>query len=125
MEKGKVLGIGGIFFKAREPKKLCAWYQNCLGLKVEADFDGGTFQLDTLPDEAYSIWSAFPADTNYFKGSKKDYMINFVVDDVSAVLARVKEAGGHVAGGPESSEYGDFGWVIDPEGNKIELWKPR
>jgi predicted enzyme related to lactoylglutathione lyase len=123
-EKGRVLGLGGVFFKSKDPQKLCEWYRTCLGMHIESDFDGGIFKLETLPKEGYTIWSAFPEESEYFKGSDKGYMMNLLVDDVAAILDRVKTEGGTVAGGPEQTEFGVFAWVIDPEGNKIELWKP-
>lgn len=125
MEKGTVIGIGGVFFKAEDPEGLCKWYETCLGMKVASDFTGGTFPISQMPEKGYSIWSAFPSNTKYLDGSTKGFMMNLVVDDVAAVLERVKKNGGNVAGGPEETEYGDFGWVIDPEGNKVELWKPK
>ena len=125
MENGNVLGIGGLFFRSKEPEALVRWYKDCLGLTIATDFPGGMFDPKDLPEEAYSIWSVFPSDTTYLGDRSQGFMINFVVDDVAAVLEKVRAAGGEVSGGPEDTEYGVFGWVVDPEGNKIELWKPK
>jgi|ERR1044071_1003528 predicted enzyme related to lactoylglutathione lyase len=124
-----VTGIGGIFFKANDPAKLAAWYQKHLGLEVE-DFGGVTFRENEAPSEspklqAYTLWSPFPADTDYFAPSEKPFMINFRVADLDALLAKLRGEGVKVDERTEKSEFGYFGWVMDPEGNRIELWEPR
>ena len=124
MSKGRGLGIGGVFVRSADPAGLCDWYRRCLGLSLADDFDGVLFPQGALPEKAYGVWSAFPVDSPYFEGTSKGHLINFVVDDVAAVLDRVRTNGGEVAEGPENTDYGVFGWVIDPEGNKIELWAP-
>lgn len=120
----KVIGLGGVLFKSENPGELCDWYRRCLALDLDPTFDGAVFQSSKLSEKAYSLWAPFRSDSNHFKGGAKDFMINFMVDDVGAILERVRENGGNVAGGPEDTEFGIFGWVIDPEGNKVELWQP-
>jgi predicted enzyme related to lactoylglutathione lyase len=124
-----VVGIGGIFFKAQDPEKLAAWYQQHLGLDVE-EYGGVTFREGTLPDEsvprrqAYTVWSPFAADTDYFAPSEKPFMVNFRVTDLDALLSQLRAEGVMVDDRTEKSEFGYFGWAMDPEGNRIELWEP-
>lgn len=119
----RVLGLGGVFFKAKDPKALGEWYSTYLGLKVDHPY-GATLQLEEQPPGAYNVWTPFASDTSYFEPSSKDFMFNLVVDDVDGVLARAVEGGATPAGEIEEHEFGRFGWFIDPEGNKVELWKP-
>ncbi len=121
----KVLGIGGIFFKSEDPAKLAAWYAKWLGVPVEAEWPGAALKPAGMPEGSYTVWSPFAKDTTYFAPSEQAYMINLVVDDVDEALAQVVEGGAELAGEPESNDYGRFGWFVDPEGNKVELWKPK
>jgi predicted enzyme related to lactoylglutathione lyase len=123
-----VLGIGGIFFKARDPEKLAAWYKEHLGLNVE-DYGGVSFREEENADvspkrQAFLVWSAFPEDTDYFAPSSKPFMINFRVADLDQLLAKLRAEGVTVDEKAEKSEFGYFGWAMDPEGNRIELWEP-
>ena len=121
-----VVGIGGIFFKADDPEKLGAWYQEHLGLEIE-DFGGVTFRENASQPEkrqAYTLWSPFAADTEYFAPSQKPFMINFRVVDLDGLLAKLRQEGVTVDDRTEKSEFGYFGWAMDPEGNRIELWEP-
>ncbi len=125
-----VLGIGGIFFKAEDPEKLAAWYRQHLGLEVE-DYGGVSFRPEKegagsgLPKrQVYTTWSPFPADTGYFAPSTKPFMINFRVNDLDGLLAKLRAGGVAVDEKVEKSEFGYFGWAMDPEGNRIELWEP-
>jgi predicted enzyme related to lactoylglutathione lyase len=122
----KVLGVGGIFFKSPDPQKLNAWYAQWLGLPVETEsgVTFGAFYPKTMPEKGYTVWSAFGADTNYFAPSQQEFMFNLVVDDIEAAIAQVKEGGAAIIGKIEKSEYGRFGWFMDPDGNKVELWQP-
>lgn len=121
----RVTGIGGIFFKARDPKALAAWYQQHLGLKVE-DWGGVAFRWadDNPAGAGTTIWSPFTQDTAYFAPSTSAFMVNFRVADLHALLAALRAEGCQVQDKVDESEYGKFGWVLDPEGNKIELWEP-
>ena len=118
----RALGIGGVFFKARDPKALREWYGRHLQLPV-ADY-GASLQPSDIPAGGYTQWSPFAADTEYFAPSNQPFMINFMVDDLEGALAQVRAGGAQVMPDIEESEYGRFGWFVDPEGNKIELWVP-
>jgi len=119
----RVTGIGGIFFKAKDPQALGAWYARHLGLKVE-DWGGVAFQWADDSATGTTIWSPFKSDTAYFAPSTAPFMVNFRVADLHALLAALRAEGCEVQDKVDESEYGKFGWVMDPEGNKIELWEP-
>lgn len=122
----RVLGIGGIFFRARDPEALRAWYRKHLGLTV-ADWGGVVFEpMVTSPAgrQATLVWSILPAQTQYFEPSASAFMINYRVDDLDQTLAALRAEGCAVDERVESSEYGRFGWLSDPEGNRLELWEP-
>lgn len=119
----RVLGIGGVFFKCRDREALGAWYREHLGLPVN-ERGGVEFGPKALPPGAYCVWGPFDASTTYFAPSEKPFMLNLIVDDLEGVLAQVARAGARVVGEVEEYEYGRFGWFVDPEGNKVELWEP-
>lgn len=119
----QVLGIGGVFFKSTDPKGLGEWYQKWLGVPVQHPW-GASFQPQALPDGALGVWNPFDASTTYFQPSTREFMVNLIVDDVDGALAQIVEGGATVIGEIEESEFGRFGWFIDPEGNKVELWQP-
>jgi lactoylglutathione lyase len=121
----KVTGIGGIFFKCEDPTAMKEWYRDNLGVPVE-DY-GATFTWRDKDDPealGYTVWSPFDADTDYFDPGESDFMVNFRVDDLDGMIEQLKAAGVKVLGDVKEYEYGRFGWVMDPEGNKIELWEP-
>ena len=118
----RVVGVGGIFFKAKDPAKLRAWYRENLGLPGEGD--GETMFATEGDPGPFLIWSPFPTDTKYFEPSKSPFMINFRVKDLRAMLAQLRAAGATVDEKVQEESYGKFGWVMDPEGNRIELWEP-
>ena len=123
-----ITGIGGIFFKANDPKALGEWYRKHLGLEVE-EYGGVTFREsagagDLPPRQAYTVWSPFSADTDYFAPSEKPFMINFRVANLDLLLAQLRREGVSVDEKTDKSEFGYFGWAMDPEGNRIELWEP-
>lgn len=122
----RVTGIGGIFFKSSDPKVLGEWYQRHLGIAVE-EWGGCAFRWksESNPDGAgTTVWSPFADNTQYFAPSQSSFMINYRVEDLHAVLAALRAEGCDVDSKVEESEYGKFGWVMDPEGNRIELWQP-
>lgn len=123
---GRVVGIGGIFFKARDPEALRAWYRDHLGLAI-AEWGGVAFE-PTMASPAGRpstlVWSILPAESQYLDPSASLFMINYRVDDLDQVLAALRAEGCEVDERVESSEYGRFGWVADPEGNRLELWEP-
>jgi len=120
----KVLGVGGVFFRAHDPEGLGAWYQKCLGVPVEHPY-GASFKPDGMPPGGLTVWTPFDSSTTYFDPSDKEFMFNLVVDDVDGALEQVREGGAEIVGEVEDSDYGRFGWFIDPEGNKVELWEPK
>lgn len=120
----RVTGIGGIFFKSADPKRLCAWYREHLGLDV-TDWGGVIFPWGG-PDSApgMTLWSPFSADTDYMAPGTASFMVNFRVADLDGLLAALRAEGCNVLDKTDSSEQGKFGWVVDPDGNKVELWEP-
>lgn len=119
----RVTGLGGVFFKSKNPKELVAWYAKHLGLKT--DEYGSTFWWkDVQGNDCSTQWSPFAADTSYFSPSEKQFMQNFRVENLEELLVQLKQEGVTVVGEIESYDYGKFGWIIDLEGNKIELWEP-
>lgn len=120
----RVTGIGGIFFKARDPKALGAWYRDHLGLDV-TDWGGAIFNWGGPASEpGMTIWSVVKSDATQMDPGTASFMVNFRVADLQALLAALREEGCNVMDRTEESEHGKFGWVIDPEGNKVELWEP-
>jgi predicted enzyme related to lactoylglutathione lyase len=122
----RVTGIGGIFFKAKNPVALCAWYKKHLGIDVQ-EWGGAVFtwaDASGKPLNGTTIWSLSAADGNDFAPSAAAFMINYRVADLTGVLQALRDEGCDVLEKTEDSEYGKFGWVMDPEGNKVELWQP-
>lgn len=118
----KVIGLGGIFFKAGDPAALGDWYAKHLGLAVDA---AGFARFDEdAARPGYTLWAPFAANTGYFAPSQQPYMVNFRVDDLDGLLARLRAGGVTVDERVEENEYGRFGWIMDPEGSRIELWQP-
>ena len=127
MKKQRVTGIGGIFFKAKNPKKLGAWYKQHLGLPIGDEWVGWSFPWRDDTDskkKGSTVWSAFDADTKYFGPGKQAHMINYRVGNLKRVLAALKKEGVWVDPKTDESEFGKFGWIKDGEGNRIELWEP-
>ena len=122
----RVLGIGGVFFKAVDKAGLAAWYRDHLGVAVEEAWGGAVFPWrENNPNgDAHTVWSPFANDTDYFAPSTKDFMINFRGADLHAMLDQLRAKGCDVDTRVEESDYGKFGWVMDPEGHRIELWEP-
>jgi predicted enzyme related to lactoylglutathione lyase len=122
----RVTGIGGIFFKARDPAALGAWYRTHLGMDV-TDWGGAIFQWadeSGAPTGGMTIWSLTSTKSDQFAPATTPFMINYRVADLHALLATLRAEGCDVLEKVEDSEYGKFGWVMDPEGNKVELWQP-
>ncbi|MEW7278258.1 VOC family protein [Aquimarina sp. 2201CG1-2-11] len=121
--KKRVTGIGGIFFKSTNPNKTKEWYRNHLGLNT--DQYGCTFWWkDKEGNDCSTQWSPFKDDTTYFEPSKKGFMMNFRVENLVGLIETLKKEGVTVIDKIEEYDYGKFGWIVDPEGNKIELWEP-
>ncbi len=122
----RVTGIGGIFFKAKDAPKLHAWYKRHLGIDIQ-EWGGAAFSWtdsDNKPMGGTTIWSIGSEGSDQFSPSTAPFMINYRVEDLYAMVKVLKEEGCHVLDKIEDSEYGKFAWVIDPEGNKVELWQP-
>jgi predicted enzyme related to lactoylglutathione lyase len=122
----KVLGIGGVFFRSKDPGQLNAWYEANLGIHSGA---GGPVlfpwrHIDNPDKTGMTVWSLFPRDTDYFGPTKPEFMVNYVVDDLDGMLESLRAKGAEVDERREDSEYGRFAWVTDPEGNRVELWEP-
>lgn len=121
----RVTGIGGIFFKSKDPKALGEWYRTHLGIDV-SEWGGAAFSWNSEenPDgTGTTIWSPFKEDSTYFAPSTASFMVNYRVDDLEALLVVLRSEGVTVHGDMQESEHGKFGWVIDPDGNKVELWQ--
>ncbi|MBK9304767.1 MAG: VOC family protein [bacterium] len=122
----RVTGIGGVFFKAKDAPALRAWYQRHLGIDVQA-WGGAAFPWadgDGKPAAGTTIWSIGSAEGDSFAPSKSSFMVNYRVEDARALAGLLKAEGCNVLDKIDESEYGVFAWVIDPEGNKVELWQP-
>ncbi|HEY0997154.1 MAG TPA: VOC family protein [Gemmatimonadaceae bacterium] len=122
----RVTGIGGIFFKANDPKALQAWYKRHLGIDVQ-EWGGAAFSWSDDAGEpvgGMTVWSINPATSEQFAPSTAPFMVNYRVADLDALVKALREEGCNVLEKVDDSEYGKFGWVIDPEGNKVELWQP-
>lgn len=122
-EAGRITGVGGVFFKAKDPKALAAWYRDVLGLPLEA-WGGAALRYDAPRHPPALIWNALPATTKYFAPSGAEFMINYAVDDMDAYLARLRAKGVAILKQNDDTT-GRFAWLLDPEGNKIELWEPK
>lgn len=122
----KVTGIGGVFFKSQgDCATLAAWYRDHLGLELE-DWGGAILKwpLDQAADRGLTVWHVADHDTQWFSPSNASFMINYRVDDLGELLEQLRAAGVDVVQGPESHENGRFAWILDPDGNKVELWEP-
>lgn len=122
----RVTGIGGIFFSAKDPAALRAWYQRHLGVDVQ-EWGGTAFTWaddSGSPTGGTTVWSIGSADSGQFAPSTSPFMVNYRVQDLSSLLLALRDEGCEVLEQADDSEYGKFGWVMDPEGNKVELWQP-
>lgn len=125
----QVTGIGGVFFKARDAKALAVWYREHLGVPVfegttYASFEVGSDGRDGTGEQLVTAWSTFSATTDYFGPGPSSCMVNYRVADVDAMLEQLRAEGVEVVGEVQESEFGKFGWAVDPEGNRFELWQP-
>ena len=123
----KVTGIGGVFFKStKDDRALAAWYEKNLGVHLE-DFGGAILKWpdDTAEDRGMTVWHVAQKDSSWFAPSTSSFMINYRIDDMDGMVAQLKKAGVEIINGPESHENGRFAWILDPDGNKVELWEPK
>jgi predicted enzyme related to lactoylglutathione lyase len=122
----RVTGIGGIFIKSRDPARLRDWYRKHLGIEFE-EWGGYAFRwksADNPEGVGTTVWSIFDASSNYFDPGTSQVMVNYRVADVHGLVAALRAEGCQVMDKVDESEFGKFGWVVDPDGNKIELWEP-
>jgi predicted enzyme related to lactoylglutathione lyase len=122
----RVTGLGGLFFKAQDPEALYAWYEKHLGIKrgPEGAVVFKWRETDDQGREGMTVWSIFPQSSTYFHPSRAGFMMNFRVADLDALLAALKQEGVEIDPHREDYDYGRFAWIMDPEGNRIELWEP-
>ena len=124
-ERGRILGIGGIFFKSANQQQMREWYGKHLGL---ADKGEGVMlpwrEKDNPEKEHVTVWTVFPGNTKYFEPSQAAFMVNYIVDDLDALLERLQKEGVKIDPKRQDEDYGRFAWIYDPDGNKIELWQP-
>jgi predicted enzyme related to lactoylglutathione lyase len=121
---GKITGVGGVFFKSKDPKALMAWYRDVLGIPVES-WGGAMLSYDAPKHPPVLILNAFKEASDYMEPSKRDFMLNFAVDDLSAFLDRLKAKGVPILKRDDSDAGGKFAWIVDPDGTKIEFWEPK
>ncbi len=122
----RITGIGGVFFKSRnDAASLAAWYRKHLGMALE-DFGGAVLRWpdDKAEDNGLTVWHLAAKDSQWFSPSDSAFMINYRVDNLDEMLAQLRASGVEVVKGPESAENGKFAWIMDPDGNKVELWEP-
>ena len=119
----KVLGVGRVFFKSPDPKRLYDWYAKWLGMEFQNL--GTAFNPKSMPANGQTVWSAFDSKTDYFAPSEKEFMFNLIVNNKEEALRQVEEGGALIVGRVEELGYGSFGWFMDPDGNKVELWEPK
>jgi predicted enzyme related to lactoylglutathione lyase len=122
----KITGIGGVFFKSKgDSAALAAWYRKHLGMAL-ADFGGTILKWpdDKAEDRGLTVWHVADRDSQWFSPSDSSFMIDYRVDNLDELLAQLRADGVAVTGGPESHENGKFAWIMDPDGNKVELWEP-
>lgn len=122
----KITGIGGVFFKSRNPAALSAWYQQHLGMTLEV-WGGAVLKWpeDRAEDGGLTVWNLAERESEWFSPSESSFMINYRVDDLEGMLAQLRAGGIEAVAGPEAHENGRFAWIMDPDGNKLELWEPK
>ncbi len=123
-QPGHVTGLGGVFVKSKDPKALAQWYREVLGLDV-ASWGGAAIPFDAPGHPPKVSWTAFPASSDYMSPSTREFMINFAVDDMDAIIARVTAKGVQILKRDDDDTFGRFAWIQDPDGTKIELWQPK
>jgi len=122
--KNRVTGIGGIFFKSKDPEAARNWYNEHLGFDTN-QWGSSFWWKDKRGNDASTQWCPFKDDTTYFEPSEKEFMMNFRVENLEELMAALQAEGVQVLGEIQSIEEGKFAWILDPEGNKIELWEPN
>ena len=123
----RITGIGGVFFKSRNDRAALAnWYQKHLGMPIVESFGGAILRWpdDKAEDKGLTVWHIAEKESQWFSPSDSSFMINYRVDNLDEMLAQLRSGGVEIVSGPESHENGKFAWILDPDGNKVELWEP-
>jgi len=121
----QVTGIGGVFFKVKDPKAMAAWYQKTLGIRSKGGFTDFTWRDKDHPEEmGRTVWAMFPTNTKYFGPSSSSLMINYRVANLERMLEQLRRSDVKIVK-VQDSNFGRFAWIEDPEGNRIELWEPK
>jgi predicted enzyme related to lactoylglutathione lyase len=123
-QPGRITGVGGVFVKSKDPKALARWYRDVLGLEV-APWGGAVLPFDAPGHPPKVSWAAFPDSGDDMSPSTREFMINFAVDDMDAIIARATAKGVHILKRDDNNAFGRFAWILDPDGTKIELWQPK
>ena len=121
---GRITGIGGIFVVSKNPKALAAWYRDVLGISLEP-WGGATLRYDATGHPPVAVWNAFPEGGSYLAPSRREFMLDFAVDDLDAFLTRLESKGVTILKRDDAGPNGKFAWILDPDGTKIELWQPK
>lgn len=121
---GRITGVGGIFVTSSDPKALATWYRDVLGIELQP-WGGAVLRYDTPGHPAVLAWNALPRNSRYLTPSKREFMIDFAVDDLDAFVARLKAKGVAILKQEDAGPTGKFAWIVDPDGTKIELWQPK
>jgi len=120
---GRITGVGGVFFKSKDPKALAAWYRDVMGIRIEG-WGGATLPYDAPGHPPVVVWSPFPDTAESMAPSTREFMVNFAVDDLDAFTAKLTAKGVTVHKELVADPNGTFAWILDPDGTKIELWQP-
>ncbi len=123
-QAGHITGVGGVFVKSKDPKALANWYREVLGLEVKP-WGGAALPFDAPGHPPKVSWTAFPDSSDYMSPSTRDFMVNFAVDDMDAIVARLTTHGVPILKRDDDDPFGRFAWIQDPDGTKIELWQPK
>ena len=123
-QPGHITGVGGVFVKSKDPKALAQWYREVLGLEVKP-WGGAALPFDMPGHPPKVAWTVFPESSDYMNPSTREFMINFAVDDMDAMVARLTAKGVPVLKRDDNDAFGRFAWIQDPDGTKIELWQPK
>jgi catechol 2,3-dioxygenase-like lactoylglutathione lyase family enzyme len=121
---GHITGVGGVFVRSPDPKALAAWYRDVLGVKIEP-WGGAKLAYDAPGHPSVLVWTPLPQTTSYMAPSSREVMLDFAVDDLDAILARLKAKGVAILKRDDTDPNGHFAWILDPDGTKIELWQPK
>ena len=122
---GQVTGIGGVFFKVKDPKAMAAWYRKNLGIKSKGGYADFIWREKDHPEEmGHTAWAMFPTNTTYFGQSTSPLMINYRVSNLDGMLEQFRKSGVKIEK-VQDADYGRFAWIMDPEGNRLELWEPK